>query len=165
MEELLKKLLELFGKKEQTFQKLLTIVKREKECLVKNKTDELQSLVAMQEQMVKETAQLEQERIKLTRKIAEELKLPGTVTMTQIITAAQEPYKTDLQKAHDGMVATLEEMDGLNKINAELVKSSLDYINFSLKTFSKVTDTNPLYEGSGQIKNILKDRKIIDQEL
>ena len=166
MEELLKKLLAILEQKDRHFKQLLDLVKQEKESIVHNRTEELQDLVGRQEQMVKTTAQLEKERIKLTWQIAEGLKIPGKqVTMSQIITAVSEPYKSGLTKMYNQIVATLQEMDGLNKINAELVKSSLNYINFSLKTFNKASNINPTYEGSGKIKDILKERKSFDKEI
>lgn len=129
MEELLTKLLALLEQKDRHFKQLLDLVKQEKESIVHSRIKELQDLVGKQEQMVKTFVQLEQERIKLTRQIAEGLKIPGQqVTMSQIIESVSEPYKSGLTKANNQITATLQEMDGLNKINTELVKSSLDQI-------------------------------------
>jgi flagellar biosynthesis/type III secretory pathway chaperone len=166
MENLLKQLLELLGKKQANFQALLQIMRAEKEAVIHNRTEELQQLVSQQETVIKKTAELEHARIKLARGIGTAMGIPGKdPTMSAIIEKIDGPMRAEYKKAYEALTVTLREIENTNKVNSELINSSIDYIKFYTNTLSKAINDNPTYEGSGKINDPLKLRKSIDQAI
>jgi flagellar biosynthesis/type III secretory pathway chaperone len=166
MENLLKQLLELLGEKQVNFLSLLQIIKAEKEAIIHNQTETLQQLAGRQETVIKKTAELEHARIKLARNIAAAMGIPQKdPTMSAIIDKLDGPMRAEYKKAYDALTGVLKEIESANKINSELINSSLDYLKFYTNALSKAINANPTYEGSGKIADPLQQRKSIDQAI
>ena len=166
MEKLLQELLDILKAKHTHFQDFLDLIKKEREVIIRNKTEELQKMIGTQERILENTSQLEESRIKVVEKMAAKLKVkPADLTMSRIIEETKEPLKSRCKDIYEQISKTLEEIERVNKINAELVKGSLDYIDFSLKALTKARSANPTYEGSGKMRDITKDQKSFDQEI
>ena len=85
---------------------------------------------------------LEKQRITELNKIFPERK-ENLPTISECIQVAQGNQKTKLQEIFQQLVKILEEIKEQNRLNHELVKHSLQFVNFSLNLFRpKFTNYN-----------------------
>lgn len=165
MKELLQKLLAVLVEKNGTYTTLLGLIKQERELIIRNMTSEMETLIEQQEILLRQTTESEKRRVEIIQAMAIELGIPeNQLTMSRIIDGCEEPVKNECILIYDKISTTLKEIEKINKINAELVKSSLDYIDFSLKTYTQAVDTNPTYGDKGGINSAHKKPSSLDHE-
>jgi predicted transcriptional regulator len=134
MEELLQELVGILRQKHACFQEFLDLIKKEREVIIRHRTEDLQKMISSQEEILEKTSQLEKERIQLVDRMAARLQVSAQdLTMSKIIEKAPEPMKSTCQQLYRQISLNLEEIERVNKTNAELVKGSLNNIDSSLR--------------------------------
>ena len=119
----------------QEFEKLLTITQQKTPVIVNNKIAELQKITDEEQIIVSRITGLETKREAVTKDIAEvinkdveELKLTTLIDLM----SNQPKERARLSDVHDKLSATVKEVRQVNENNAELIKHSLEMVNFDL---------------------------------
>ncbi len=128
MIEILKKQLELY-------KEILKISEDKTDIIVKDKVDELKPMVDREETLVQEYIGLEKQRIGIIKAFAES---KGITKLLRIDDLCEYfPADADeMQKLKQEILEVTKNIKVKNAVNEELVKNSLDYLNFSIGLIS-----------------------------
>jgi flagellar biosynthesis/type III secretory pathway chaperone len=120
---------------EKEFSQLLTLSRKKTPVIVNNKVAELEQITDEEQIIVNRITSLENKRETVTKDIAEvinkdveELKLTTLIDLM----SNQPKERERLSNIHDKLSATVREVRQVNENNAELIRHSLEMVNFDL---------------------------------
>ncbi|MGD9678485.1 MAG: flagellar protein FlgN [Vulcanibacillus sp.] len=128
-----------------------TLVKQKRDVLINGQTDELSSIMQQESIWLLQTKHLEEERIKIFDKLAEENNvLPADITITGLInnSLTSTSEKVKLKEINDKLKSLLDEIKRENEINTQLIKQSLDFVSHSLNTITQESTQTMTYSRS-----------------
>ena len=138
MASLMEDLIDCLEQEEKEFSRLLTLSRKKTPVIVNNKVNELEKITDEEQIIVSSITSLESKREAVTKDIAEvinkdveELKLTTLIDLM----SNQPKDRTRLSNIHDKLSATVREVRQVNENNAELIKHSLEMVNFDLSIF------------------------------
>ena len=128
-------LIDCLEQEEKEFSQLLTLSRKKTPVIVNNKVSELEKITDEEQIIVSRITSLENKRETVTKDIAEvinkdveELKLTTLIDLM----SNQPKERNRLSDIHDKLSATVREVRQVNENNAELIKHSLEMVNFDL---------------------------------
>jgi len=132
---LMEDLIDCLEQEEKEFSQLLTLSRKKTPVIVNNKVSELEKITDEEQIIVSRITSLENKRETVTKDIAEvinkdveELKLTTLIDLM----SNQPKERNRLSDIHDKLSATVREVRQVNENNAELIKHSLEMVNFDL---------------------------------
>lgn len=135
MASLMEDLIVCLEQEEKEFSQLLTLSRKKTPVIVNNKVAELEQITDEEQIVVNRITSLENKRETVTKDIAEvinkdveELKLTTLIDLM----SNQPKERERLSNIHDKLSATVREVRQVNENNAELIKHSLEMVNFDL---------------------------------
>jgi flagellar biosynthesis/type III secretory pathway chaperone len=137
--------------------KLLDIAEKKKDIIIQDRTDELSRMTNQESKIVRQMTELEQKRADAAREYLQALGMRPETEITlsdlakRVIHAKEKSALLALQTQLSDTTTRLKET---NKINQELMQSSLNYIEFTLDLLSSteaddMTYRNPSANKSG----------------
>lgn len=146
-------LIGVLDKQTAVYNDLLEISKNKTPILIEGKVKELESVTKVEQALIFKMGDLEDELEQIVEKVKIDLSLDHNVTMSSIIDNIQGEQKEKLKNKTIEMLNIVTQLDHNNKLNSKLIKSSLDYIDFSMNLYSNAkSSSNGSYEESGNIK-------------
>jgi flagellar biosynthesis/type III secretory pathway chaperone len=128
-------LIDCLEQEEKEFSQLLTLSRKKTPVIVNNKVSELEKITDEEQIIVSRITTLENRRESVTKDIAEvinkdveELKLTTLIDLM----SNQPKERERLSNIHDKLSSTVREVRQVNENNAELIKHSLEMVNFDL---------------------------------
>jgi flagellar biosynthesis/type III secretory pathway chaperone len=128
-------LIDCLEQEEKEFSQLLTLSRKKTPVIVNNKVSELEKITDEEQIIVGRITTLENRRESVTKDIAEvinkdveELKLTTLIDLM----SNQPKERERLSNIHDKLSSTVREVRQVNENNAELIKHSLEMVNFDL---------------------------------
>jgi flagellar biosynthesis/type III secretory pathway chaperone len=137
-------------------QQLLELAVQKKDVIIHNQVDQLNGLVNKESKLVKRISELEQQRVFETDRylVGKGYRPNPAITvsdLTRIIVKAGE--KQALTQAQAQLLEVLEGLKAANKLNQELSKQSLAFIDYSLNLLVGAEDEavyhNPQQQSTG----------------
>jgi len=132
---LMEDLIDCLEQEEKEFSQLLTLSRKKTPVIVNNKVSELEKITDEEQIIVSRITTLENRRESVTKDIAEvinkdveELKLTTLIDLM----SNQPKERERLSNIHDKLSSTVREVRQVNENNAELIKHSLEMVNFDL---------------------------------
>jgi len=132
---LMEDLIDCLEQEEKEFSQLLTLSRKKTPVIVNNKVSELEKITDEEQIIVGRITTLENRRESVTKDIAEvinkdveELKLTTLIDLM----SNQPKERERLSNIHDKLSSTVREVRQVNENNAELIKHSLEMVNFDL---------------------------------
>ncbi len=130
MESLLDRQLELY-------QSLVEMSHRKQQVLVRSDLQELESIIKAEQALLWQAGKLEESRLALQGEMAAAAGLkPEELDLSKLAELAGEPFASRYRSLQGRMVALMDRLGTINKLNMELIEQSLSYINFSLELLS-----------------------------
>lgn len=163
--EKVKDLLDILTQEAVIYEELREISAKKKDIIIKNKIQELDSLVKLEQSMILQIARLEDHREGITESLATQMgKSPEAVTVSELTAylAGEQGEKLEACRRH--ILDVLEDLKSNNELNAKLINDSLEYIDFSINIFAGAAEQNNNYSSSGQV-NASKKRNLFDVKL
>lgn len=127
-------LITILEKELTLYKSLYEITIQKTDIVKKGDVQALNQLMTNEQKHVTSITALEKQRITELNKIFPERK-ENLPTISECIQVAQGNQKTKLQEIFQQLVKILEEIKEQNRLNHELVKHSLQFVNFSLNLF------------------------------
>ena len=119
--------------------------------LVHNRTLELSALTQREQGMAEQLSQLEKVRIQLNDKLASQLGLSDkNPNMSAVCAKLGESEAKPLADMQAKLQTAMGELVRLNQLNAELLKQSLDFVNFNIQLLAKPAASIPKYGRGGR---------------
>ena len=136
MASLMEELLNVLAEEEATFKQLLDITSRKTQIIVQNDINALRSITDEEQNVMNHIGQLDRKRETVTHDIAdvinkdvETLKLTALADMLK----SQPEERDRLNTLIDGLSSTVHQIRRINEQNAELIKHSLEMVEFDLQ--------------------------------
>lgn len=157
MASLIDELIDVLEQENKEYETLMLLSKEKTPVIVKGDLDQLQKITAVEQEFVGEIKVLEKKREEVIADIGNVLSRdPKTTKIIDIIEllAKQPESQKRLSEIHDKLRMTLENVKTYNDINANLIKESLEIVEFNLNLVTS------LYQDAG-IANYDKNAKSI----
>lgn len=131
----MKQMIEILKKQLEIYKEILKISEDKTDIIVKDKVDELKSMVDREETLVEEYITLEKQRIAIIKGFAESKGITKILRIDDL--CEYFPADADeMQRLKKEILEVTRNIKVKNALNEELVKNSLDYLNFSIGLIS-----------------------------
>lgn len=140
MESLLTRLIEILEEENRIYKDILDISRRKTQIIVDGKVKDLDRLTRTEQQMVVTVGRLEKERQEIVQKIAGSMDIvEDEISIDLLNDRLNGEIKDRLSGVKEEIAITLDELKRVNDLNSQLVKKSLEYIDF---TINLITDNS-----------------------
>jgi flagellar biosynthesis/type III secretory pathway chaperone len=152
--ESFKKLIEILKDQFNCYTDLLNISKSKTDIIVGGKVQELEGITKVEQSIIFKLGDLEDDLQKDVEVLIKDLNInEKDITITTIINHSSGEEKKQLEKLKDDIFKVVQELDHVNKLNSQLIKNSLEFINFSVNLYSNAnSDSNGSYEQNGEVR-------------
>ena len=135
MASLMETIIDVLTKEEEEYRTLIELSKKKTPIIIKGDIDALNRITEDEQNIVSKVQRYEKLRIQTMKDIAEvtnhageELNLPDLIEMM----ATRKEEQTKLKDIHSKLKTTLSEMKRVNDHNGELLKNSLEMVEFEI---------------------------------
>lgn len=165
MEEKLQGLLALLEQEAEFYAHLLSLSAQEQKIIIAGKVNELDKNVKEKEKTILEIKELERLRIPIFEDLSKELNIDvKELNINKLKNLISEEYSNKLENLQEKMDKITSELRNVSENNVELIKASLDYIQFSLNLLSSNNKTIT-YSDNGKIEEKSESQKILDKKV
>lgn len=138
----MEQMIEILKKQLEIYKEILKISEDKTDIIVEDKVDELKSMVDREETLVGQYISLEKQRIGIIKDFAAKNGIKEILKIDDLCKFFPDAAN-EMQELKKEILEVTKKIKTKNALNQELVKNSLDYINFSV---GLITGTN---RGSG----------------
>jgi hypothetical protein len=155
-------LIDVLLQESKIYDEILKISKNKTNIIVEGKVIELEKIVKLEQSLVLQMAKMEDQRENLVGKISAIIGMkPEEITIKSLVNYVDKEQGVILKEQQEKIVETVTLLSGSNDLNSKLIKSSLDYISFSLNLFANAGNADNNYSGTGE-KRTGKERNFFD---
>ena len=146
---------------------MLELSKSKKKIIVEGKVAELDKIVKLEQNMILNIGQLERKREEEVTKLSGTLNLNSAqATITELSKILQPELKKGLEDIQNKLQETFSQLKTINDINGQLIKQSLEYIDYSINLVAgSGMETGSLYEDIGKNKSKQSKKNIFDTKV
>ena len=144
---------------------LLETVKSEQKAIIYGKLTELKLAIEAEENLIASTRALDEARQNIVALIAREIGCTGPdLTLKDIIRRVGPDQKEKLNSLRDDLRKITKELDFMNRANAQLIKSSVDFINETMWILLQTNKSQEsVYDSDGKEQQQTGRRILVDK--
>lgn len=163
MASLIKELIDTLTEQNNIYQSLLDIASKKKVNIIENNILSLQEFIKEENLLIGRNQRLDRKRIEIFKDISMVLGKNNDLSLKQIIESikGQEGEK-ELIDIREKLLDILPKLKALNDQNQELIKISMDYIDFSINIIRASGGNSPTYYDSLGNEINASDKKMFD---
>jgi flagellar biosynthesis/type III secretory pathway chaperone len=166
MEELLEKLLGVLTGETELYRGLLQLLQEEKKAVVCAELKGLNETGKEKESLILKIRILEEERVKLLKKIAAAVGSPSpSLTLNELARSVKEPFTTRLTECSSTLLALLQSIQELNHTNKALLLHSLELVRGSMTLLNNVMAAHPVYFRTGKMQTGTATGKVLSGKI
>lgn len=136
----------------RVYREILLLSNEKRQILVEGKATELDRIVRIEQKLSTEVVKLEQERDRLLQEAVEAGDIDKEdIIVSKLIKKMDEAAGKSINDASTELMGLLEAIKEINDINGELIKQSLDYIEYTVNIMSSTTQATNLTYGSDSV--------------
>lgn len=164
MNELVEELSSVLEREIGCYEELIASARAEQQALIRGKLQELKLALEAQELLIASTKALDETRRQIARALAQRLGLSDTdVTLTRLIELGYDDETGRIAALRDRVREVVIDLDRLNAGNAQLVNSSIDFINQTMWVLLQPRQPNGTYTPKGGTATPVRDRALVDR--
>ncbi|WP_350344125.1 flagellar protein FlgN [Proteinivorax tanatarense] len=146
VQKYLDKMLDKLEEQISLYGKLLKITEKKRDTLVQNAMEQLEEVVEIETKLVKEIADVEQERYSLQKQLAGQMNVPvEEVDTDKLVPLLNPEQKQRMDKATDDLRKSLSELSMLNQTNKKLLEQSLQMVQYSINYIAGEQNSEKTY--------------------
>jgi flagellar biosynthesis/type III secretory pathway chaperone len=162
----LERLMAIMEKELVFFKNFLKGSREKTEFIVQRNTEELQNLTKEEENWILNLKELEEDREDCIREVAESLGIQDEFPLSDMISFLEDDKARELTQMKDQLSNLILEIKNINEVNANLLKNSLEYVDFLLNIVSQSSDVSDNSYGSGgKLAENSEKRRVMDFKL
>ena len=132
MKGLWERLIEILEKESALYRDILDLSRHKTSTIVEGKVSQLEQLTGVEQKLLLNVGGLEQQR-EVVDQLARLLGIPADeLNISVAVEQAEDELKEKLIALKDEIENTLKDLKEVNDLNSELIKKSLEYIDFSI---------------------------------
>ena len=164
MNELLVELSSVLEREIGCYEELIESARAEQQALIRGKLQELKLGLEAQELLIASTKALEETRRQIGRTLAQRLGVSGeNVTLTRLIDLGYDDETGRIAALRDRVREVVIELDRLNAGNAQLINSSIDFINQTMWVLLQPRQQKGTYTPKGGTGAPAQGRVLVDR--
>jgi flagellar biosynthesis/type III secretory pathway chaperone len=164
MNELLDELSAVLEREIGCYEELIESARAEQQALIRGKLEELKLAIEAQELLISSTKSLEGTRHQIGRTLAQQLGLSEKeVTLTRLIELGYDDDDGRIGALRDRVRSVVRELDRLNAGNAQLISSSIDFVNQTMWVLLQPRGEKPTYSSEGSTATPAQNRALVDR--
>ncbi len=135
MASLIDELIDVLDQEEKEYQDLILLSREKTPVIVKGDLDKLQKITEAEQYVVGKITKLEKKRVEVTKDIAIVLgKDEDSIKVKEIadLLQSQPEVQEKLLEVYERLKVTMQQITTVNDINKDLIKESLEFIEFNL---------------------------------
>ncbi|MBI4632655.1 MAG: flagellar protein FlgN [Deltaproteobacteria bacterium] len=158
-------LLSVLGMELEVYRELRTVIAREKDILIKPSLEVLNESNSKKETCILKAKMLEEARTNNVKKIAKCLGIENdNINLTTLSSYANDKLREELKANQDDLSSLLMEIRRLNKINKDLLDSSLSFLKGSIDFINELMSSGSTYRNTGKVTILPRNGKILQTE-
>src|SRR5690554_2211853 len=166
MKDTFAEIADILEKEQILYNDLLSISRKKTEILANEEVAGLESITSVEQSIIVRIGELEKERNKFIDQLAQENNMDAAdITISSIIDMAKGNARVRLENVSRDLIKTVEEQKSLNDRNSMLIKSKLDFIDFSLNIITGQNNSGSTYSKGGQVESGDQKRNLFDQKV
>lgn len=166
MEKIIEQLLLVISKEIDAFNQLLQTLHEKQRAIVEGAIDRLKDKIRAEDEIIRQTKELEAERCNRTQELAKELSLENLDPhLSDIIARVEEKYAQRLHEQRTLLMSLIGEIKHLNKSNQFLLNYSIQFVDNSMRLLLKGNETQSTYQKDGKLRKGAETPKIVNQVL
>ena len=131
MQKVIWEIADILEKELHIQKELLGLSKELTDVIINGEIKELDNILKVQQTMIMTLGKLEEERMEISSRLGDE-----DITMTDLIARAEGKLAVRLQELFDDFSYVIDEQKTINNINKKLLKTNLEYIEFTLSNLT-----------------------------
>ncbi len=144
------KLIKILNKEISIYEGVLKLANEKTDVIVKGKVSELEGITRLEQSSILKLSKLEEEREALVEQMAAEFKVePSELTLKSLMKQLPKEQSKELESCYEALPKIFNDLRDANVLNSKLIRSSLDYIDFSINVLTNSGSTGN-YGISGQ---------------
>lgn len=164
MEQTYKKLEALMTREISVHSDLVGLSGREKDAIIKNAVQEIDSIVSDKQTLVKKLKQLESERKELFCSFSEKTGADKP-NYRAIIDTAKGALRVRLAALAQQLEETADELKRINWLNRTLIDTQMRYTTFFMNLVTGSSDSTGTYSNSGRVAEKNAQYSLLDQTI
>jgi flagellar biosynthesis/type III secretory pathway chaperone len=147
-----------------TYQQLVTLAKAKTQILVAGDIKGLDSLLMQETELLLAAKKLESQKNKLVQTWGQDEKWTSDdITLEFIIIQLSPAYKAEVEKSTVQLKSLIQELQGINKTNGELIEQALQFVNYTLEVMTSANTGGATYGSDGHMGG-KQAFKVLDQK-
>ncbi len=164
MNELLDELSSVLEREVNCYQELIQSARAEQQALIRGKLQELKLAIEAQELLIASTKALEETRRQIGRTLAGRLGVSnGDLTLTRLIELGYDDEAGRITALRDKVRQVVRELDRLNAGNAQLINSSIEFINQTMWVLLQPRTGKTTYSPEGNTDAPAPGKALVDR--
>jgi flagellar biosynthesis/type III secretory pathway chaperone len=133
MKSLWERLIEILEKESALYRDILDLSRHKTNTIVEGRVSQLEQLTGVEQRLLLSVGGLEQQREEVVDQLARRLGIPADeLNISVAVEQAEDELKEKLVALKEEIENTLKDLKEVNDLNSELIKKSLEYIDFSI---------------------------------
>ena len=164
MNELLGELTSVLEREVNCYQELIASARAEQQALILGKLQELKVTMEAQELLLASTKALEEMRREVRAALAGRLGLPDEeLTLTRLVELGHDDEAGRIEALRDSVQQVVQELERLNAGNAQLINSSIEFVNQTMWVLLQPRTRKPTYGPEGAKAPPAPQRALVDR--
>ncbi len=161
---MINRLIEIIGQESLLFEEFLDLLDRQKDVLVANDVDQLKAVVALQQQKLLESQELNRRREEVIAAIKKANALQGDITVARLLEFVDENQAERLLSLREAILSLNERISEARNTNALLLNQSREFIARTMVMLSQLNSPDIAYGRNGEAPRtngtVMVDRRI-----
>lgn len=163
MEKLLTDILGSLEQEKEIYKELIDLSTRKTDIILKKKVDVLDKLVDLEQELIEHIRKLELNRQKQIEELAKVKDVePNTITLSMLMEWSEGDLKLKFENLQEEFTRIIDRQNHLNEINAKLIRTNLEYIDFALSLITGEGASGSIYEKEGKVSKGGQSRNLFD---
>lgn len=165
MEKILIDILAGMEKEKEIYRELVELSLRKTDIIKEKNVDVLDKLVDLEQDFILQIGKLDMQRQDLVEALAKEMNSdPESITLTSLIEWSEGDLRDRFILLKDDFSAIIDRQRHLNEVNAKLLKTNLEYIDFALNLMAGEGVSGSVYEKQGKVSKGSQSRNLFDTQ-
>ncbi|MDK2903478.1 MAG: hypothetical protein PWQ93_1397 [Clostridiales bacterium] len=161
----IKQLVSILQGETEIYDQMLELCREETKVLVAGNVKRLDEIVKIQTDLIKQVGIYEMQRVECVNCIADELHLESDkITVSTLAERLDDHESLELKSIQEHLSAVLAEFRDLNEMNSQLIKNSIDFIDYTLGLLLDVAEEIN-YDAEGKTHKTQINPAILDQKV